>query len=287
MKKAISLFIAILMLTGCMSLCFSASAGYGIYSEVTLYFQKPAAGNRFLSETDVTSDEAYLAINSVDTYVATSWHHFSTPPSTAGSKYVAGSTYRIVITVCPKNYEDEFAKASALVVIVNGTAVKESNLELNSARNVLTITVDYLARSAGDWVTLPYSTEGLKDGDYYFDLQAYKDMRIRKEVEDGMTLEDATGFINDLLDHYLRDNLTICYNKSNKHISIYSEEDQDEYEYKPGDNTYTGYIDYVKQYKAENKNVCPWCGGDHSSGFLEMIVGWFHKILAMILGKRY
>ena len=33
---------------------------------------------------------------------------------------------------------------------------------------------------------------------------------------------------------------------------------------------------------------CPWCGGHHdNAGLIEMIIGWFHSILAMLLGARY
>ena len=32
--------------------------------------------------------------------------------------------------------------------------------------------------------------------------------------------------------------------------------------------------------------VCPWCGGEHSS-FFQGIVGFFHRIFALILGARY
>ncbi|MBQ5968874.1 MAG: hypothetical protein IJL52_02020 [Clostridia bacterium] len=33
--------------------------------------------------------------------------------------------------------------------------------------------------------------------------------------------------------------------------------------------------------------VCAWCGGDHSNGFFQMIIGWFHGILANIFGAKY
>ena len=33
---------------------------------------------------------------------------------------------------------------------------------------------------------------------------------------------------------------------------------------------------------------CPWCGGHHdNAGLIEMIIGWFHGILAMLLGAKY
>ncbi|MBQ5969681.1 MAG: leucine-rich repeat protein [Clostridia bacterium] len=33
---------------------------------------------------------------------------------------------------------------------------------------------------------------------------------------------------------------------------------------------------------------CPWCGGHHdNAGLIEMVIGWFHGILAMLLGARY
>ena len=38
---------------------------------------------------------------------------------------------------------------------------------------------------------------------------------------------------------------------------------------------------------ASSATVCAWCGGDHSSGFFQMIIGWFHGILALLLGARY
>ena len=34
-------------------------------------------------------------------------------------------------------------------------------------------------------------------------------------------------------------------------------------------------------------SVCPWCGGDHSNGFFQMIVGWFHGIFASLFGAKY
>ena len=37
----------------------------------------------------------------------------------------------------------------------------------------------------------------------------------------------------------------------------------------------------------EPENLCPWCGGDHSVGLIQMIIGWFHGILANIFGARY
>ncbi|MBR3551890.1 MAG: hypothetical protein IKN72_00700 [Clostridia bacterium] len=33
--------------------------------------------------------------------------------------------------------------------------------------------------------------------------------------------------------------------------------------------------------------VCAWCGGDHSNGFFQMIIGWFHGILASLFGAKY
>ncbi|MBR3553284.1 MAG: InlB B-repeat-containing protein [Clostridia bacterium] len=38
---------------------------------------------------------------------------------------------------------------------------------------------------------------------------------------------------------------------------------------------------------ASSATVCTWCGGDHSEGFFQMIIGWFHGILALLLGARY
>ncbi|MBQ5969682.1 MAG: leucine-rich repeat protein [Clostridia bacterium] len=33
---------------------------------------------------------------------------------------------------------------------------------------------------------------------------------------------------------------------------------------------------------------CPWCGGHHdNAGLIEMLIGWFHGILALLLGARY
>ncbi len=34
-------------------------------------------------------------------------------------------------------------------------------------------------------------------------------------------------------------------------------------------------------------NLCKWCGKDHSDGFFQKIVGWFHNILAKLLGKKF
>ena len=34
-------------------------------------------------------------------------------------------------------------------------------------------------------------------------------------------------------------------------------------------------------------NVCHWCGKDHSNGFIQKIIGFFHNILAAIFGKKY
>ena len=39
--------------------------------------------------------------------------------------------------------------------------------------------------------------------------------------------------------------------------------------------------------EAPAESVCAWCGGDHSSGFFQMIIGWFHGILAAIFGARH
>ena len=33
--------------------------------------------------------------------------------------------------------------------------------------------------------------------------------------------------------------------------------------------------------------VCAWCGGDHSNGFFQMIIGWIHGILANIFGAKF
>ncbi|MBQ5970604.1 MAG: hypothetical protein IJL52_10935 [Clostridia bacterium] len=34
-------------------------------------------------------------------------------------------------------------------------------------------------------------------------------------------------------------------------------------------------------------SVCPWCGGDHSNGFFQAIIGWFHNILASLFGAKF
>ena len=34
-------------------------------------------------------------------------------------------------------------------------------------------------------------------------------------------------------------------------------------------------------------NVCHWCGKDHSNGFFQKVIGFFHSILAFFFGKKY
>ncbi len=36
-----------------------------------------------------------------------------------------------------------------------------------------------------------------------------------------------------------------------------------------------------------SSNVCKWCGGQHDGGFVQSIIGFFHKVLAAILGAKY
>ena len=40
--------------------------------------------------------------------------------------------------------------------------------------------------------------------------------------------------------------------------------------------------------KIEEESHCAWCGGHHdNAGLIEMLIGWFHGILALLLGARY
>ena len=40
--------------------------------------------------------------------------------------------------------------------------------------------------------------------------------------------------------------------------------------------------------KIEAESHCAWCGGHHeNAGLIEMLIGWFHGILAMLFGARY
>lgn len=38
---------------------------------------------------------------------------------------------------------------------------------------------------------------------------------------------------------------------------------------------------------AQSQSICKWCGKDHSGNFLQRIIGFFHRILAAILGAKY
>lgn len=44
--------------------------------------------------------------------------------------------------------------------------------------------------------------------------------------------------------------------------------------------------DTSSQQQTDNTNHCPWCGGEHN-GFIQGIIGFFHRIFAKIFGARY
>ena len=35
------------------------------------------------------------------------------------------------------------------------------------------------------------------------------------------------------------------------------------------------------------KDVCPWCGGQHTGGFFQKIIGWLHNLVASVFGAKY
>lgn len=38
---------------------------------------------------------------------------------------------------------------------------------------------------------------------------------------------------------------------------------------------------------AQAANLCQWCAKDHSNGFFQKIIGWFHNIFAKLFGKKF
>ena len=44
---------------------------------------------------------------------------------------------------------------------------------------------------------------------------------------------------------------------------------------------------YAPPTPAPVANVCHWCGKDHSNGFFQKLIGFFHNILAKIFGNKY
>ena len=147
-------------------------------------------------------------------------------------------------------------------------------------------------------VLLPFDTDGLKDGDWYFDLDAFMEDYKAQEAAQGHELTDdevAAG-----IDGFKK-NVLILYDPTSRTIYLFNLDSTAYYSgvniFNPGDDYYYElYIPYIKQYQvpaptgpdtpAPAESVCPWCGGQHEGG-LQGIIGFFHNILAKIFGAKY
>ena len=146
-------------------------------------------------------------------------------------------------------------------------------------------------------VVLPYGTDGLKDGDWYFDLDAYMEDEKASAVAQGYEVTDDEVAV--FIDEFKKCEI-LFYDPTNSTIyefdlglMVFSPAG---FVLNPGDEYYEKYIPYIKQYQAPaptgpdtpapSGSVCPWCGGQHEGG-LQGIVGFFHKILASIFGAKY
>ena len=146
-------------------------------------------------------------------------------------------------------------------------------------------------------VVLPFGTDGLKDGDWYFDLDALMEDEKASEAAQGheLTDDEVAAAIDDN-----NKNALVLYDPTSRTIYLF-DLDPTSYGYggyilKPGDDGYGNIRPYIKQYQAPAptgpdtpapaESVCPWCGGQHEGG-LQGIIGFFHKILASIFGAKY
>ena len=155
---------------------------------------------------------------------------------------------------------------------------------------------------ADKFAKIAWTTDGLKDGDWYFDFDAYVDDCLASLVESGQISEgDITEEVKkEEIEFYRRifSNNEIYYNpktdiyampKDKLDWTIYTPEMGGEYIIS---------FDYIKQYKAPAQpdnpgggsnsdngsqsqgKVCKYCGGTHT-GFPGVLIGFFHSILAL------
>lgn len=159
-----------------------------------------------------------------------------------------------------------------------------------------------------DVVLLPFDTDGLKDGDWYFDLDTYVADVVAEAVAAGNEVsdDDIARFVNSY-----EDNTYFLFNLDDRTIywielDYYYNGDPLFSFIKPGEEPYDELRPYIKQYQAPAPtdpgttdpgttdpgtpapaaSVCPWCGGAHE-GFFQGIVGWIHGILANIFGAKF
>ena len=144
-----------------------------------------------------------------------------------------------------------------------------------------------------DVVILKYDTDDLQDGDWYFDTAAYAESL----KQDGWSDDE----IAELIYNTKRDSV-LLFNPNSGEIyefdphSYTNNGDIAAYVFEPGDEDYSIYRSFIKQYQAPAptdpgtpapaESVCPWCGGTHE-GFFQGIVGWFHGILANLFGAKF
>ncbi|MBQ5970013.1 MAG: hypothetical protein IJL52_07825 [Clostridia bacterium] len=147
-------------------------------------------------------------------------------------------------------------------------------------------------------VVLPYDTDGLKDGDWYFDLDAFMEDEKASAAAEGHELtDDEVAAEIDIM----KKNYFFLYDPTSRTIYYFDLDPAFYYPYggtilKPGDDSYADVRLCIKQYQAPAptdpgtpapaESVCPWCGGTHE-GFFQGIVGWIHGLLANIFGAKY
>ena len=149
------------------------------------------------------------------------------------------------------------------------------------------VTVKYVPEEAG--IQLPMNTEGLKNGDWYLDV--YQFTAFWAEMAPNPDSEEFQYYVD-----YVKSNKTVTFYPNSGLVFV------DTYEhgffeyrsaYLPEMDDYGALRYSIRQYQTSDQPepptapVCKWCGGDHSNGFFQKIIGFFHNILASIFGAKY
>ena len=287
-NKALSVFLCVLLLAGCLSAGLCAFAGGDPVFAFAISFEEPKAGQDFLTRDDFTVEDGNVEVDLVLTLKLDKAN--DTYRNDSQGVFRSEQTYMIQLLV--KATSDPFdADRIRNGVSVNGVRLPKERVVVRGETEV-GVEIPLVIRSAGNWVDLELSMDGvpvgLEDGAYYFALD---EMR-KKEYDDLIAAGKTPTEANESLDFYYnevyKNYLSVSYNTENKHLVWDASISKIPLELAPGDEMYEKYAPFVKQYKADSgANVCRWCGKDHSNGLLQKLIGFFHNILARIFGNKY
>ena len=284
MKKILSVFLAVLMIAGCMAISFSASAE-DITINITV--KEPKVGETPDTNTITISPTKYAK------YFQSFWYATSgtaevTTPFAVGKQYEVRMNfnysraddndddyeqlyYHAKYTINGKEATSERIMDGAVLVTYTFDALPAPDINITITEPKAGETTDKATISVtpvkyAKYVAVSYNQGSDEVTAFEAGKQYYAHIEINATSSDDFdAISNATYTVNGkAVQRELVDGVAI--------INFYFDKLPD------ADTTPTD--------PEPQQSVCPWCGGQHE-GFFQKIIGFFHNILAKIFGAKY